>query len=723
MTSSVRGLLVDLDGVVRLWPRRSAIKAARDCGLPEQAVRKIAYDGGFDLAHHGVWSHEQWVEQVTSRLTEEFGEAGTRAAELWAADRGDADPAMADLLRRARAAGLVTCALTNNTTAVTADLQLHGLLDVFDLVANSAEIGMTKPSPAAYEAALALMDLPAGQVAFTDDSRTNVTAAVYMGLHAHHFTGAEEFERFLAGLGITLPPAAGRPPARAVAVLAGAAPPSGHAEADVATTVATRYLTTGLPPAILAARMAVHDPTVTVVPLGPDALATVNAVGAVTTWRLLPHGADPRAAAGHVDAWAETAGDVDAEHLPPWAPAARTAAAGRADDLLHHTGWALRQLAAADSGGDPLAAATHLDAVRQHLTALATLLVRHQPAPWPGATASRYLPPAIREALTASLRADPTTRTGLAAGLRPLLSLLRHLRQMTQLVLDTTSSWPWLHTAAALAPLLDGPPDLSAQAPEDSLYTPALAGVYERHRPLAQPMADALASWAAKELSGRDVVELGAGTGRITRQLAGHGPASYRAVEPSAAMAAHLQSANLPGVEVVEADALLLPLPALGADVVVEHEALQFAADPLLAADEALRILRPGGRLVRLLLHPAGPHPLAGIDAAYRRAAFADGPRPLFFGKGTDRRITDHLAARGRPTQDRPLAEFTQHSTAEQALGALADRAWPYQHQLTDPAHRDGMGAARQEAARLPASVSVPYVLRALITPVDQEGC
>ncbi|MEV8100970.1 HAD-IA family hydrolase [Streptomyces sp. NPDC088135] len=721
MTFLVRGLLVDVDGVLRLWPRRSAIKAAQDCGLPEQAVRKIAYDGGFDLAHHGVLTHEQWVEQVTTRLTDEFGAAGKRAAELWAADRGDADPAMADLLRRARTAGLVTCALTNNTTAVEADLLLHRLTDVFDHVANSAEIQVTKPAPSAYKTALALMDLPAGQVAFTDDSRTNVTAALHLGLHAHHYTSAEEFERFLAGLGITLPSAAGAPTARAAGLPAGTAPPAGHAEADERTTVSTRYLTTGLPPAVLAARLAAHDPTVTVVPLGPDALATVNATGTLTTWRLLPHGADPRAAAGHLDAWTEAGGDVDAEHLPPWLPATRTAATARADDLLHHTGWALHQLAA-DDGDDPLAAATHLDTVRQHLTALATLLVRHQQAPWPGATASRYLPPTIREALTASLRADPTTRAGLAAGLRPLLGLLRHLCQMTQLVLDTTSSWPWPHTAAALAPMLDGPPDLTAQAPEDPLYTPALAAVYERHRPLAQPMADALRSWAAKELAGCDVVELGAGTGRITRQLAGHGPVSYRAIEPSAAMAAHLRDAGLTGVKVVEADALLLPLPVLGADVVVEHEALQFAADPLLAADEVLRVLRPGGRFVRLLLHPAGPHPLAGIDAVYRQAAFADGPRPLFFGKGTDQRITEHLATLRRPTQSRTLAEFTQHHTVEQALGALADRAWPYQHQLTDPAHQRGMTAARQEAAHLPEGVSVPYLLRALITPADQEG-
>lgn len=719
MNQPIRGLLVDLDGVVRLWPRRSAIAAALACGLPEQAVREVAYDGGFDLAHHGIWTHEQWVDQVRDRLTSAFGDVGKRAADLWAADRGEANPAMVHLLRRARAAGLVIGALTNNTSVVGSDLALHGLDDVFDHIANSAEIKVTKPAPGAYTAALAMMELPAGHVAFTDDSRANVTAALHLGLQAHHFTGAEEFEDFLTGLGVALPPAVAVPQPRTAP--AGTAPAAGHAEADGRTAASTRFLATSRAPADLAAQLTAQDPTTTAVPLGPDALATVTTCGHLTTWRLMPHGTDPRAAAGHLDAWARPASDVDAEHLPPWLPATRTAAAPRAADLLHHTGWSLAQLATAAEVDDLLAAATHLDSARQSLTALAAMLLRHQPAPWPGTAASRYLPAAVRDALTASLRADPTTRDGLATGLTPLLGVLRHLLHLTQLVLDTTSSWPWRYTATALASVLGTVPDLSARAADDPFYTPALAAVYDRHRPLAAPMVEALRTWAAKDLSGRDVVELGAGTGRITRQLAVCGPKSYRAVEPSAAMAALLAEAQLPGVRVIEADALMLPLTEGSCDLVVEHEVLQFTADPLLAAEEALRVLRPGGRLVRLLLHPAGSHLLADIDAAYRKAAFEGGPLPLFFGKGTDQRVTEHLATRGRPTQTRLLAEFTEDRTPQQALDALADRAWPYQHQLTDARHERGMKAASRAAARMPAATAVGYRLRALITPADQE--
>ncbi|AJC52752.1 hypothetical protein [Streptomyces sp. 769] len=89
--------------------------------------------------------------------------------------------------------------------------------------------------------------------------------------------------------------------------------------------------------------------------------------------------------------------------------------------------------------------------------------------------------------------------------------------------------------------------------------------------------------------------------------------------------------------------------------------------------------------------------------------------------RGTDQRVTAHLAALGRPTRTQTLAEFTQHRTPQQTLDALADRAWLYQHQLTNLRHQRGMTAARQIAGRMTQGVAAPYTLRALITPADQQ--
>jgi SAM-dependent methyltransferase len=72
----------------------------------------------------------------------------------------------------------------------------------------------------------------------------------------------------------------------------------------------------------------------------------------------------------------------------------------------------------------------------------------------------------------------------------------------------------------------------------------------------------------------------------------------------------------IPPLYCVVADALSLPLGTAGFDVVISSFGLVFAADPVVAAAEAARVLRPGGRL-GLLAWPPG-----GSIGAYQEAAF-----------------------------------------------------------------------------------------------------
>jgi SAM-dependent methyltransferase len=114
------------------------------------------------------------------------------------------------------------------------------------------------------------------------------------------------------------------------------------------------------------------------------------------------------------------------------------------------------------------------------------------------------------------------------------------------------------------------------------------AEAYERYRP-GYP-AEAVA-WVAGETP-RPVLDLGAGTGKLTRALlaAGH---EVVAVEPDAAMRAAF-AALLPEVEVLAGAAEGLPLRDGSVDVVVAGQAFHWF-DLERALPEIARVLRPGG--------------------------------------------------------------------------------------------------------------------------------
>lgn len=95
-------------------------------------------------------------------------------------------------------------------------------------------------------------------------------------------------------------------------------------------------------------------------------------------------------------------------------------------------------------------------------------------------------------------------------------------------------------------------------------------------------------------VSGAQVADVGAGTGKYTRCLltAGYRPT---AVDPSADMLAQLQQA-LPGVPAVVGTAEDTGLPTASMDAATVAQAWHWC-DPLAASTELARILRPGGFL------------------------------------------------------------------------------------------------------------------------------
>ena len=234
----------------------------------------------------------------------------------------------------------------------------------------------------------------------------------------------------------------------------------------------------------------------------------------------------------------------------------------------------------------------------------------------------------------------------------------------------------------------------------------AAADFYERVRPRYPPAA---VEWLVEALGlkgveggARTVVDLGAGTGKLTAPLA-EAAAGHRvvAVEPAPKMLALLRE-RVPAAEALEGTAEAIPLPDGGADAVVVAQAFHwFRHEEALA--EIHRVLAPGGRLAltwnrRDLSAPAH----AAIEAIFAR-----------YKDGTPR----HRDAVWRAAIDaselfEPLAEHEITSVQRLPRGGLAERvaSTSFIAALPDAERAAVLEEVAGIEAGLPDPVELPHV-------------
>ncbi|GAA4535675.1 class I SAM-dependent methyltransferase [Pseudonocardia xishanensis] len=123
--------------------------------------------------------------------------------------------------------------------------------------------------------------------------------------------------------------------------------------------------------------------------------------------------------------------------------------------------------------------------------------------------------------------------------------------------------------------------------PPRRLVFGSAADDYARHRP-DYPAAPV--EWALEHTPGPRVLDLAAGTGKLTARLLER---DVVAVDPDPGMLARLR-ADLPQVEALEGSAEDIPLPTASVDAVLVGQAIHWF-DPERAWPEIARVLRPGG--------------------------------------------------------------------------------------------------------------------------------
>jgi epoxide hydrolase-like predicted phosphatase len=114
---------------------------------------------------------------------------------------------MIDYMRELRGRGLRMALLTNNVREWEPHwrAKLPDIDEIFEVVVDSAFVGMRKPDPAIYELTLERLGggVTAQDCVFIDDTDVNCDAAAALGMHPVHFKDAEqavpEIEAFVTG--------------------------------------------------------------------------------------------------------------------------------------------------------------------------------------------------------------------------------------------------------------------------------------------------------------------------------------------------------------------------------------------------------------------------------------------------------------------------------------------------------------------------------------------
>ena len=212
---TVRGVIIDWGGVLTT-PLREAIAgwvAAEDIDtdgyrelMREWFVRAYAEDGTVSPIHgleDGSLPAEEFERTLAERLRTRGGTAVAAEGLLQRMFAGfEPVEEMYAALRKARAAGVRTC-LLSNSWGNTYPRERFG--EIFDEVVISSEVGLRKPDPAIFQHALDLVGLPPQECAFIDDIEHNVRAAEELGIvGVHHTDAGSTVPRLERLLGVSL---------------------------------------------------------------------------------------------------------------------------------------------------------------------------------------------------------------------------------------------------------------------------------------------------------------------------------------------------------------------------------------------------------------------------------------------------------------------------------------------------------------------------------------
>ena len=187
----IQAVFFDFGGVVATVDHEHMRRLEGEFGLPERALWRSMYETPeWRELRVGQGSEEAWVLAIRRSLDEAAGRpVADQVSERWVECWRGLDEGIMGLMEALR--GRYRVGMISNATLTLEDelRDHHGIDGVFEVIVNSARIGVAKPDPRIYHHAANALNVQPGACVHIDDLPHNIEGARQAGFGAVHYDG------------------------------------------------------------------------------------------------------------------------------------------------------------------------------------------------------------------------------------------------------------------------------------------------------------------------------------------------------------------------------------------------------------------------------------------------------------------------------------------------------------------------------------------------------
>jgi putative hydrolase of the HAD superfamily len=200
---TIQAVLFDYGGVIGRLDRDEMARLEDKYGLPRGGFWQALFEiPAWHEVEVGRSTEREWLRGALDKLYELAGRPIPAIRQDWHHIWKGIDEEVVALARKLRARYKVGM-ISNATKNLEEVLQNHhGIIELFDVVINSARVGLAKPDVRIYQLAAERLGVPVSACVFTDDLTHNIEGARAAGMQAFHFQGVADMERQLRALGV-----------------------------------------------------------------------------------------------------------------------------------------------------------------------------------------------------------------------------------------------------------------------------------------------------------------------------------------------------------------------------------------------------------------------------------------------------------------------------------------------------------------------------------------